>query len=181
MIERIKNLSLRERALVGGAALFIIVILVYLFMISPALERSKLLNRLIVQKEREFTDLLLIRAEYQTLKASEDEIVKRLSAGTENISPLTHLEQLAQEAGLREQIQQMKPLTPITTPRYAVTPVQLRFKGAKLQEVVAFLYAIESASVPFQIDQLKIKPTVRAAGRLDVTLEILTFSPSSRK
>lgn len=181
MIKRIKNLSQREQIFVGGTGLFIIGLLIYFFLITPTLEKSKLLSRLITQKEREFTEILLLRKEYQTLKASEDEIVKRLSAEGQNVSPLTHLEQLAQKAGLREQIQQMKPLAPITTPRYVVTPVQLRFKGARLQEVIAYLYEIENASVPFQIKQLKIKPTIRAADRLDVTLEVLTFSISGGK
>ena len=181
IIDKIKNLSQRERILVGGAVFFIMCLLVYFSLISPAQERSKLLSRLISQKEREFTEILLLREEYQRLKASEDEIVKRLSAGTENVSPLTHLEQLAQKAGLREQIQQMKPLAPLATPRYAITPVQLRFKGAGLQEVIAYLYEIENASVPFQIKRLKIKPTARAAGRLDVALEVLTFSLSKGK
>jgi hypothetical protein len=178
MIKRIKNLSQRERILVGGAALFIIGLVVYFFLVSPAVERSKLLGRLIFQKEREFKELLHLREEYHILKASEDEIIRRLSTGAGNISPLSHLEQLAQKVGLREQIQQMKPLAPISTPRYVVTPIQLRFKGTGLQKAIAYLYEIENASVPFQIKRLKIKPTVRSAGSLDVTLEVLTFSVS---
>ena len=181
MIERIKNLSPREQLLVGGVVIFIICLVIYLFLITPAVEKSKLLSRLITQKERDFTEFLLLRKEYQTLKASEDEIVTRLSTEGGNISPLTHLEQLAQKAGLREQIQQMKPLAPVTTPRYVVTPVQLLFKGAGLQEVIAYLYEIESSDVPFHIKRLKIKPTIRATGRLDVTLEVLTFSVSEGK
>ena len=181
MIERIKNLSQREQFFVGCAALFIIGLVIYFFLITPALEKSKLLSRLVTQKEREFTELLLLRKEYQTLKASEDEIVEHLSAKGGNISPLTHLEQLAQKAGLRKQIQQMKPLAPITTPRYVVTPVQLLFKGAGLTEVIAYLYEIENSDVPFHIKRLKIKPTIRTAGRLDVTLEVLTFSVTRGK
>ena len=181
MIERIKNLSPREQIFVGGALLFILCLLIYLLLITPAQEKSKLLSRLTTQKEREFTELLLLRKEYQTLKASEDEIVKQLSAAGGNVSPLTHLEQLAQKAGLREQIQQMKPLAPATTPRYVVTPVQLFFKGAGLQEVITYLYEIENSDVPFHIKRLKIKPTIRAAGRLDVTLEILPFTLAGGK
>ena len=178
MIERIKNLSQRERILVGGAALFIFGLVIYFLFVSPALERSRLLSRLISQKEREFKELLLLKEEYDILKASEDEIVRRLSTGEGTISPLSHLEQLAQKAKLREQIQQMKPLAPIANPRYVVTPVQLRFKGTGLQQLIVYLYEIENASVPFQIKRLKIRPTARSAGRLDVTLEILTFSVS---
>jgi Tfp pilus assembly protein PilO len=174
--EKIQNLSQREKLLVGGAVLFIVVLLFYFFIISPAQERSTLLNRLITQKEGDFTELLLLQERYQRLKASEDEIVERLSSEAGKTSPLTQLEQVARKAGLREQIEQMKPLAPVATPRYVVTPVQLRLKGAGLQEVVAYLYEIENAQVPFHIKQIKIKPTARAAGRLDVTLEILTFT-----
>lgn len=176
IVDKIQKLSLREKLLVGGAGLFIVLLLIYFFVISPAQERSRLLNRLIIQKEREFTELLFLREQYQRLKASEDEIVKRLSSETGKTSPFTQLEQVARKAGLRGQIEQMKPLTPISTPRYVITPVQLRLKGADLSKVVNYLYHIEDSPIPFYVKQIKIKPTARAAGRLDVTLEILTFN-----
>jgi len=176
IIEKIKNLSQREKAIVGGAALVAACLLGYFLVISPAQERSKLLSRLITQKEREFQELLVVRDEYQRLKAAEDEIVRRISAGGGSISPLSQLEQLALKSGLREQLDQMKPLPSIATPRYTITTVQLNFRGAGLPEVIAYLYEVENAPMPFLIKRLKIKPTARAAGRLDLTLEILTFS-----
>jgi hypothetical protein len=178
LIEKIKNLSQREKLIVGGAALFVVCLLVYFLLVSPTHERSKLLSRLIAQKERELQELVVVRDEYKQLKAAEDDIVRRISAAGPGVSPLTQLEQLAQRSGLREQLEQMKPLPSIPTTRYAITPVQLNFRGAGLPEVVAYLYEIENASLPFLIKRLKIKPTARAAGRLDVSLEILTFSVS---
>jgi hypothetical protein len=176
IIDKIKNLSQREKVIVGGAAFFVLCLLVYFLVISPAQERSKLLSRLIAHKEREFRELIVVRDEYQRLKAAEDEIVRRIAAAGVGVSPLSQLEQLAQKSGLREQLDQMKPLPSIATPRYTITPVQLNFRGAGLSEVLAYLYEVENAPLPFLIRRLKIKPTPRAAGRLDVTLEILTFS-----
>ena len=178
MIKRIKNLTLREKILVGGAAAFVIGLLGFYFFISPALERSRLLDRLISKKERELQELLLLNEEYRRLKATEDEIVKRLSAGKGNISPFSQLEQLARKTGLIDRIQQMKPLSPISAPRYTITPVQLRFTGAGMREVISYLYEIETASLPLQVKRLKIRPTARSAGRVDVTFEMLTFSAS---
>ncbi len=137
------------------------------------------MSRLITQKERELQELVGVRDEYRQLKAAEDEIVRRIAAAGPSVSPLSQLEQLAQRSGLREQLDQMKPLPSIATPRYTITPVQLNFRGAGLPEVTTYLYEIENASLPFLIKRLKIKPTARAAGRLDVSLEILTFSVSS--
>jgi hypothetical protein len=176
IIEKIKNLSQREKLIVGGAAFFVVCLLVYFLVISPVHERSKLLSRLTAQKERELQELVVVRDEYRQLKAAEDEIVRRISAAGPSVSPLTQLEQLAQKSGLREQLEQMNPLPSIPTPRYAITAVQLSFRGAGLPEVVAYLYEVENASLPFLIKRLKLKPTARAAGRLDVTLEILTYS-----
>jgi hypothetical protein len=176
ILEKIKNLSQREKLIVGGAGLFVACLLAYFLVISPAHERSRLLKRLITQKERELQELVVVTDEYKQLKAAEDDIVQRLSAAGPSVSPLTQLEQLAQRSGLREQLEQMKPLPSIPTARYAITPVQLSFRGAGLPEVVAYLYEIENASLPFVIKRLKIKPTARAVDRLDVSLEILTFS-----
>jgi type II secretory pathway component PulM len=176
ILEKIKSLSQREKAIVGGAAFLVLCLLVYFVVISPAQERARLLNRLIAQKEREFQELIVVRDQYQRLKAAEDEIVRRISAGGASISPLSLLEQLAQRSGLREQLEQMKPLAAIATPRYTIVPVQVNLKGAGLPEVIAYLYEVENAPLPFLIKRLKMKPTARAAGRLDVTLEILTFT-----
>lgn len=181
MMKRIQNLTLREKTLVGGAAIFIIGLLVYFLLISPAMERSRLLTRLISQKEKELQELLLLTEEYKKLKLEEDEIVRRLAATKESISPLSQLEQLAKKTGLADQIQRMKPLPPISTPRYVIIPVQLRFKGAGLKEIITYLYEIENASIPIQARWLKIRPTPRSASGLDVTLEILTFSSSGAK
>ena len=179
ILEKAKNLSSRERLIVGGAALLCGCLLLYFLVISPVHERSGLLNRLISQKERELQELVVVRDEYRQLKAAEDDIVRRISAGGASISPLSELEQLAQKSGMRQQLAQMKPMPPIPTPRYAIVPVQLNFSGAGLSEVIAYLYEVENDQLPFVIKRLKLKPTPRTAGRLDVTLEILTFSLST--
>ncbi len=176
ILEKIKTLSQREKLIVGGAGLFVVCVTVYFLVISPAQERSIVLSRLIVQKEQELKELVVVRDEYRQLKAAEDDIVRRITATGPGVSPVSQLEQLAQKAGLREQLEQMKPMPPISTPRYTITPVQLNFRGAGQPEVVTYLYQIENAALPFLIKHVKIKPTARAAGRLDVSLEILTFS-----
>ena len=175
IIDKIKGLAPRERAIVGAGAFFVIALLFYFIVLSPTQERSKLLHRLITQKEQEYRELSLLRDDYLRLKASEDDIVLRIAAGR-NVSPLSYLEQLAQKAGLREQLELMKPLAAVSTPRYTITPVQVSVRGAGVHEVLVYLYQIEHAPVPFHIKRLRIKPTPRTIGRLDVTLEVMTFS-----
>ena len=181
MKKRIQDLTQREKFCVAGALIVIVGILVYALFVSPAVERSRLLDRLIAQKERDLQELLLLRAEYSRLLANEEEIFKRLTTAAGDVSPLSQLEELAKKVGLTDQIQQMKPLTSTSTPRYTITPVQLRVKGGELREVVSYLYEIETSSLPFRIKRLGIKPTARTTGRVDVTLEVLTFSKSGGK
>jgi Tfp pilus assembly protein PilO len=175
IIDTIKGLSLRERVIVAAGAIFVIGLLFYFIVLSPTQERSKLLRRLITQKEQDYRQLCILRDDYLRLKASEDDIVTRIAAAR-NVSPLSYLEQLAQKAGLREQLELMKPLPSISTPRYTITPVQVSVRGAGVHEVLTYLYQIENAPVPFHIKRLRIKPTPRTSGRLDATLEIMTFS-----
>src|SRR4030042_2335573 len=107
IIEKIKNLSQREKLIVGGAALFVVCLLVYFLLILPTHERSKLLSRLIAQKERDLQELVVVRDEYQQLKSAEEDIVRRISAAGPGVSPLTQLEQLAQGSGVGERLGQM--------------------------------------------------------------------------
>jgi hypothetical protein len=178
IIDAIKGLSPRERVIVAAGALVVIGLLFYFVVVSPTQERAKLLHRLITQKEQEYRELCLLTDDYLRLKASEDDIVLRIAAGR-NVSPLSYLEQLAQKAGLREQLELMKPLASVPTPRYTITPVQVSVRGAGVHEVLAYLYQIENAPLPFHIKRLRIKPTPRTTDRLDVTVEIMTFSGSS--
>jgi len=110
MKKRIQDLTQREKFCVGGALIVIVCILVYALFVSPSVERSRLLDRLIAQKERDLQELLLLRAEYSKLLAKEEEIVKRLATAAGDVSPLSQLEELAKKVGLTDKIQQMKPL-----------------------------------------------------------------------
>jgi len=178
MRTRFENLTRREKLAVILAAVAVAAVVLYALLISPAIDRSALLDRLIAQKERDLRELLVLTEEYHRLKMEEENIVRRLTAAGKTESPLAQLEELAKKAGLGEQIQQMKPLEPVATPRYSITPVQLRFREAGLKEVVAYLYEIEASTLPFQLRRLSIKSATRATGRLEVTMEVLTFSPS---
>jgi len=179
MKTRFKNLTQREKMAVIVAAVAVVAVILYAVVISPAAERSALLDRLIAQKERDLRELQVLAEEFRRQKTEEENIIKRLTGAGKTESPLAQLEELAKKAGLGERIQQMKPLESVATPRYTITPVQLRFREAGLKEVVSYLYEIETSKLPFQLRRLSIKSAVRAAGRLEVTMEVLTFSPSA--
>lgn len=174
--EKIEALSWRERLIVVGGGVLVIFLFIYFLGVSPARERSQVLKRLISQKERELQELLVICDEYQKLKGAEDAIVRRTMALGAGVSPISILEGLARKAGVREQLDQMRPLPSISAPRYTIIPVQLNIRGAGLAEIVAYIYEIENADAPFLIKRLKLRPTPRGGGRLDCTLEVLTFN-----
>lgn len=175
-----RQLSLREKAFIGIAALFVLVLAVYYFLISPGMERSRLLDRLIRQKERELQELYVLKGRYETLKAEEDRIIRWLATSRGKVSPLSELEAMATKTGLKDHLQQMKPLPSISTPRYTLTPVQMRFVSVEPSKVVSYLYALENAPLPLQIKRVTLKASPRFPGRLDVSLEVLTFSPPGR-
>ncbi len=98
----------------------------------------------------------------------------RIRSG-EKTNLFTLLENLAGEAGIRNQLESIKPKQPSGSDRYPETRVAVSLRGATLAQTVRFLHEIESAPVLLIIRSLRIKAREDSSQMLDVSFTVSSF------
>lgn len=169
------KLTKREKisVAVGGAALLIVVVAV--LMIDPAIERSKLLDRLIVQKANETREMRQLEKIYLAQKRAINSINKKLRSDKKNFAILSFLEETAKKSEIKGNIAKMKPSDATVGDLYKESSVVLKVDGITLNQLVDYLYRIENAERVLNVKRLKLKRKPKNPHILDVTFEVSTF------
>ena len=158
---------------VGGAA--VALVLFFQFGLAPALERMKMLDRLVAQKEREVQEMKGLRETYLSQKAVMEELNRSLSRRGQEFAIFSLLEDLANKSGMKSNIMYMKPALSSTGELYRESSVEMKLEGVALQQLIRYLYEIESAPQFLRIRRLHIKPRAANPDMLDVTVQVSTF------
>jgi hypothetical protein len=173
------KLSEREKRIVilGGvavAALFLI-----FGWISPTLEKIKNLDRGIVQQRRELQEVRQLYSDFQALGSREAKAQEELEKRTlESFSIASVIEGMARESKIEDRIQYLKPDQSQYSDQFQEVSVSLKVTEIQPEQMVDFLYRIESSNDLLRIRSLQIRSNPKEAGKLDVTLMVFTLLPA---
>ncbi len=158
---------------VGGVA--VALVLFFQFGLAPALERMKMLDRLLAVKEREVQEMKALRASYLTQKAVVEELNRSLTRRGQEFAIFSILEDLANKSGIKSNIMYMKPAFSTAGELYRESSVEMKLEGVALQQLIRYLFEIESAPQLLRVRRLAIKPRSANPDTLDVTFQVSTF------
>ncbi len=167
-------LAPREKIFLFGGSLFTALLLVYFFLIDPMWERTRLLSRLIPQKEEELKRFKTLQEEYLFLSAEINNIEQRLPQ-KDQFSPLSYLEAVATKNQIRENIAYIRSMPPISERPYAELPVEVRLEDIALHQIIPFLSTIENAPYFLRVKRLNIKTRFADPKKLDVTFVVSSY------
>lgn len=173
MIRRVfNNLKPREQGIVivGGAAA--ILILLYAYAVDPLLQRNAALDRLITQKGKQYQELLVLQKEYSGLKKQHEELEKNASRTQKDFSPLSFMEGLSTQAGIRDRVVSMKPrFTPVGED-YRESSIEVKAERLTLPQTVSYLHRIENSGMPIRIKTLHLKTRFDDPSQADLTVVV---------
>ncbi|MBU1889259.1 MAG: type II secretion system protein M [Candidatus Omnitrophica bacterium] len=144
----------------GYAIAFIILYL--LFFVFPTLNRISVLKKTIPVKVQEVQEMQTLKQEYL---AAKKEYVPVSSSTQENESIFSLVERIARVRGLADNISSIKPVTssmPVRTDSSAnkedfqESSVEIRMKNLSLQNLVSYLYTLESTPYNLNIKEIQI-------------------------
>lgn len=164
----------RERIFIIGGFCFLGALLVFQLALYPAFKRTRALERLIPQKERELQEICLLRKEFDSLKETRAVMVQKIPAGERALAPLSKLDGLIERAGLRQSIRSIKP-SPTTGTGAEAMIVEVLMEKANLPQLTRFLYEVQSSPGGFRIARLAIKPRYTTPRYLDVSLQMVFY------
>lgn len=164
----------REKTFLMGGACLLGALLVFQFAFYPAYKRTRELERLIPQKERDLRELRLLKKEFDSLKEMRAARIQKIPPSERALAPLSKLDALIERSGLRQNIRSIKPSPSGGASPEAMT-VEVMIEKADLPRMSRFLYEVQSSPGGFRIARMGIKPRYTTPRYLDVTLEMVFY------
>lgn len=171
----IAQLSTREQLLVWGGVIFIVGFSVLQLAIIPFFEARGKLQESITRKEQELVTIKELRQDFQTLKSAEGTIKERVTQRPSGFTLFTFLDQQAEKAKVKKQINYMKPSKAEGDANFNETMVEMKLQQISLEALVGYLRLVESEKNVVFIRRVSIQESGNEKGYLDAILQIVTF------
>ena len=169
------KLAAREKNLIWVGAVCVVIFLVLQFLVFPFFESKKRMARGLKAKERELTEIARLSAEYKTYQAASQGIREALAKRKGGFTLFSFLDDAAGKAQVKTHIKYMKPSTSVSTGPFKESMVEMKLEALTLQQLVGYLYLIESPTDLVSIKRLSVKENKKEEGYLDAVVQVLTF------
>ncbi|MBW1714178.1 MAG: type II secretion system protein M, partial [Deltaproteobacteria bacterium] len=152
------RLNQREIAVISAGLVIILGLGVYFFLLAPLAARRDRLKAITSRLEKDLTEMRVLAAEYETLASRQARLRNRVETRGKDFAPFSYLETLARQAGLGGNIESMTPMASTVDEGAAMAEFEVRLAGIGLEELVRFLYSIETSDKVLFINNLRIRP-----------------------
>ncbi len=170
------KLGRRERQLVILAVCSVVVFFLFQFLFFPFLEKRQDLKRGIRSKEKALEEVVALGAKYRSYKSGSRGLQNILVRRAAGFTLFSFLEKAAGEALVKGHIKYMRPSTLKGTGPYKESMVEMKLEGISLEQLVDYLYRIESPLKVVGIKRISIKENKRDSGYLDAILQVVTLT-----
>jgi len=168
------QLTGRERNMVIGAGIALVLYILFQFILSPLVEqRGRLQQRLITQK-KSLVHMQQLQKQYRQLSQQSGSIASLLERRERGFSLFAFLEQNADESSVKEQIAYMKPSESKEGEAFSQTRVEMKLQGVSLSQLLEFIEKIESPAHLVGIAKMTIQENGKEKGTLDATFSMIS-------
>ncbi len=165
----------REKISVSIACALLVVFLLFQFLISPFLEKKKLLERQLAVKTEILADMNNLKAEYETILNNNKNLKKIYSKRNKNFSLFAFLERLAGTAGVKTNIAYMKPSTTMDKKsKIKFSIVEMKFKAIRTSQLIKYLHMVETSKDVVFVKRLSITRDGKNKNSISAVLHVET-------
>ncbi len=174
-ISGIDQLDERQRRILVLVVGAIVLFAGYQLLVLPYLESRQRLIDSIQRKTDALAQIQRLHQDFQMVKKEVGGIRERLAKRSDRFELFSFVDQCAQQSGVKESIQYMKPSQITGEGTLQESSVEIMLKQTSLRELVAFMELIESEENVVFLRRLSIQENGESQGLLDITLQINTF------
>jgi len=162
---------------IGG--LFLIALLFYLIVISPALSKQELLSKSIAKRKQDMVRISEIKGKWQTFQRDRNDVQEAIK-GRGDFTLLSYLEAVTREIGMDQRIQYIKPVTfPEGEGKLKPEGIEISLDGVNMEQLVTFLHRVEFSGKLLHVKRIKIlRASKEKTSLLKVTLQVNTYNPA---
>jgi len=173
VIDRL-NLNKREKIFVSVGAVFIILTLLYVALVSPYNRFMERLDNKITLRGKQVGEVISLKNDILLLKQQLREAEQKISS-SRSFSLFSFVEQKVQGVAGKENLVYMRPKPATQRDDFEETALEIKLEKITLQQVVRLLYEMETVDVPLNVKSLQIRNRTESASLLDVTMDVSTL------
>jgi len=170
----IMKFARREKYFISAAAVFIGIFCLFQFLIFPFFETRRRVQRGVSTKEDGLQEIVRLSSEYNRYRRSSQGIQQVIAKRRKGFTLFSFLESKAGDAGVKTYIKYMKPSISTEAGPYKESLVEMELEEITLNQLIGYLYRIESPDNVVSIKRVSIKEN-KKPGYLDAILQIVTF------
>lgn len=165
------KMTKRERNAVLLASGVITVFLVLQLIVFPFMDRKELQNRRLAVKTKEFKEIQILKAEYDTIRQQADRARRSITQRQGGFTLFSFLDRLAGETGLKDNIAYMKPSTSgVDNSPFKLSIVETKLQSVTMEQLTAYIYRIETSPNMVRLKRLSITRKGKEQAYLDAVL-----------
>lgn len=172
----IKKLTKRKQYSIFAASSVILLFIGLQFVVWPALDKRKRLDRTLQVKEKILEKMIAFKSGHDAARQRSDLSKSYLANREKGFTLFSFLDRLSGEAGIKDHITYMKPSTTVQkNSPYKTTRVEMKLQSITLQQLTAYLYMVETSKNMVNIKRLTISKTGTQESYINVVLQIETL------
>ncbi len=175
------SVTQREKQIALCGIICLGLLLVFQVSVRPALARTKTLKRVVSEKREMLADLQAKSREYNSLKEKLEQIHTKMESQQKDKKMLSSIERIQKDCGLAQKVVDITPSTTAINDVYEKNNVEVKYGAVTLNQIIQLILKINSSDLLIGIKSLEIKRTPQNPELLDVSLQLVSISNTSRK
>ena len=172
----LSRLSQREKIIVAGGGLTLLIFLIVQFLIAPVFDRNSQMGRSVQAKTTMLAEMQRLKADHDGLKSVAKQSEARFARRDKGFTLFSFLDQLAGQARVKERVSYMRPTkTEQKNSTLKLSRVEMKLEAVTLEQLATFLHAVESSKNMVSVSKLSITRRDQKEGLLDAILQVETL------
>jgi len=171
----LKKMNKRERYAIMLAVGVICIFLIVTFIVEPFFSRTDKLKKSLREKAVVLEQMRQLQSEYGTLTQKAEVSKALFNRRQKGFKLYPFLGQLADGAGIKDNITYMKPTTKVDkNSPYKISRVEMKLDGITLKQLTDYLYGVETSKNMVDIKRISISKKDKKQGLLTAVLQVET-------
>ena len=175
----IKKLTKRDRYSIYALSGAILVFIVIQFIVFPSIDKRKRLKRELRVKTNTLSEMIALKSDYGEIEKRTHASSARFASREKGFTLFSFLDKLTGEARIKEYVTYMKPSTTVQkNSPYKISQVEMKIQGLTLQQLITYLYMVETSKNMVHVKRLSIVKAGKPEGFIDAVLQVETVEKS---
>jgi len=165
------KLSKREKYAIWIGSGLIGFFVITQLIVAPLLNKRQRLVREIQVQTKTYQDILILKSDYEALKKRANRATKNITGREKGFTLFSFLDQLAGQAGLKDNIAYMKPsVSTHENSPYKTSVVETKLQAVTIERLTSYIYMIETSNKMVKLKGLSITKKDKQTGYVDAVL-----------